>query len=98
MIRRTPRSTRTDTLFPYTTRFRSLEYVGGANTGYAPAYATGMVGRQSARTGAKNGGERNCPHDRRTILTVLRRCQERQSIRINRFSRSKLDVERANDE
>src|SRR3546814_5058466 len=26
MIRRPPRSTRTDTLFPYTTLFRSLEY------------------------------------------------------------------------
>src|SRR3546814_5415140 len=28
MIRRPPRSTRTDTLFPYTTRFRSLQPVG----------------------------------------------------------------------
>src|SRR3546814_8673580 len=28
MIRRPPRSTRTDTLFPYTTLFRSLENVG----------------------------------------------------------------------
>src|SRR3546814_1263141 len=28
MIRRPPRSTRTDTLFPYTTRFRSVEVVG----------------------------------------------------------------------
>src|SRR3546814_13398860 len=27
MLRRTPRSTRTDTLFPYTTLFRSLAYV-----------------------------------------------------------------------
>src|SRR3546814_6269544 len=29
MIRRPPRSTRTDTLFPYTTLFRSLGYPGG---------------------------------------------------------------------
>src|SRR3546814_1461633 len=29
MIRRPPRSTRTDTLFPYTTLFRSLEAAGG---------------------------------------------------------------------
>src|SRR3546814_10631528 len=29
MIRRPPRSTRTDTLFPYTTLFRSLVPVGG---------------------------------------------------------------------
>src|SRR3546814_1681001 len=28
MIRRPPRSTRTDTLFPYTTLFRSIEVVG----------------------------------------------------------------------
>src|SRR3546814_17181315 len=28
MIRRPPRSTRTDTLFPYTTLFRSLSYLG----------------------------------------------------------------------
>src|SRR3546814_3945164 len=32
MIRRPPRSTRTDTLFPYTTLFRSLEFmIAGAN-------------------------------------------------------------------
>src|SRR3546814_2554766 len=30
MIRRPPRSTRTDTLFPYTTLFRSLRLRGGA--------------------------------------------------------------------
>src|SRR3546814_15536263 len=29
MIRRTPRSTRTDTLFPYTTLFRSLQEIPG---------------------------------------------------------------------
>src|SRR3546814_14996872 len=29
MIRRPPRSTRTDTLFPYTTLFRSMHYFGG---------------------------------------------------------------------
>src|SRR3546814_276283 len=33
MIRRQPRSTRTDTLFPYTTRFRSNFGVGPAGTG-----------------------------------------------------------------
>src|SRR3546814_15562831 len=31
MIRRPPRSTRTDTLFPYTTLFRSVVEQGGAN-------------------------------------------------------------------
>src|SRR3546814_3520707 len=31
MIRRPPRSTRTDTLFPYTTLFRSRDEIGGAS-------------------------------------------------------------------
>src|SRR3546814_18440064 len=44
MIRRPPRSTRTDTLFPYTTLFRSFQYhrfvAGNRLNGryYAPAY------------------------------------------------------------
>src|SRR3546814_2322983 len=33
MIRRPPRSTRTDTLFPYTTLFRSFAGMGGGGTG-----------------------------------------------------------------
>src|SRR3546814_18020889 len=33
MIRRPPRSTRTDTLFPYTTLFRSLGVVAGVEAG-----------------------------------------------------------------
>src|SRR3546814_8145869 len=37
MIRRPPRSTRTDTLFPYTTLFRSARE--GGNPGGAPAFA-----------------------------------------------------------
>src|SRR3546814_12740430 len=48
MIRRPPRSTRTDTLFPYTTLFRS--HAGDAGEGLAP--------RQPARPG---GGIRGVP-------------------------------------
>src|SRR3546814_2282629 len=36
MIRRPPRSTRTDTLFPYTTRFRSRDFVFHYNGPDAP--------------------------------------------------------------
>src|SRR3546814_5549417 len=49
MIRRPPRSTRTDTLFPYTTLFRSLgdgdlQYAVFAAQGVAfPAYLTQLV-------------------------------------------------------
>src|SRR3546814_15013342 len=37
MIRRPPRSTRTDTLFPYTTLFRSLHYQRAFKTPYEQA-------------------------------------------------------------
>src|SRR3546814_4763753 len=37
MIRRPPRSTRTDTLFPYTTLFRSVFVVRPADTGHLAA-------------------------------------------------------------
>src|SRR3546814_6694024 len=35
MIRRPPKSTRTDTLFPYTTLFRSIPHIGGQLRGRA---------------------------------------------------------------
>src|SRR3546814_19934544 len=38
MIRRPPRSTRTDTLFPYTTLFRSMAVRGAPAIGIAAAY------------------------------------------------------------
>src|SRR3546814_1403885 len=48
MIRRPPRSTRTDTLFPYTTRFRStLSLVGDAARRARPA--VGQTGKGRAR-------------------------------------------------
>src|SRR3546814_5431965 len=45
MIRRPPRSTRTDTLFPYTTLFRSAraEQIGEARPGQLAAHAVGIV-------------------------------------------------------
>src|SRR3546814_8106431 len=43
MIRRPPRSTRTDTLFPYTTRFRSRVLVNCAGVG-TPMKAVGKDG------------------------------------------------------
>src|SRR3546814_4596371 len=74
MIRRPPRSTRTDTLFPYTTLFRS----GGRPSHYRRLARRGAVGialrRQAARfhragrgrRGAAGGGEQHpLPADRR---------------------------------
>src|SRR3546814_18240478 len=42
MIRRPPRSTRTDTLFPYTTLFRSTRSIG--QTGIAAPLAAALIG------------------------------------------------------
>src|SRR3546814_4659385 len=60
MIRRPPRSTRTDTLFPYTTLFRSLAAAGlgavraGTAMGSAAstAYTLGQEGAGSSSVGA----------------------------------------------
>src|SRR3546814_20851578 len=45
MIRRPPRSTRTDTLFPYTTLFRSLAHDDGEFVAAKTADAVAVVGR-----------------------------------------------------
>src|SRR3546814_14248550 len=45
MIRRPPRSTRTDTLFPYTTLFRSVRLVGESHAGKRPAMARRTEGK-----------------------------------------------------
>src|SRR3546814_13438049 len=52
MIRRPPRSTRTDTLFPYTTLFRSLLQRIAA-LGYRP-YLSGGEAREQARRSERN--------------------------------------------
>src|SRR3546814_770234 len=44
MIRRPPRSTRTDTLFPYTTRFRST--IIDTVERHAPGFRASILGRQ----------------------------------------------------
>src|SRR3546814_13010002 len=50
MIRRPPRSTRTDTLFPYTTLFRSDKH------GYAAQYASGYFEEFKRILETKGGG------------------------------------------
>src|SRR3546814_2513765 len=45
MIRRPPRSTRTDTLFPYTTLFRSNQWAISSFSGFAGAEATTFAAR-----------------------------------------------------
>src|SRR3546814_2512961 len=49
MIRRPPRSTRTDTLFPYTTLFRSLAARAGADAVRCRRHA-GLPGRSAGKS------------------------------------------------
>src|SRR3546814_4828733 len=69
MIRRPPRSTRTDTLFPYTTLFRSFDEAG-------PVHIVG-VGRRRLDDGVEEGEEGWNPavlrHDRRITLRQAHR-------------------------
>src|SRR3546814_6261021 len=53
MIRRPPRSTRTDTLFPYTTLFRSADGAGciGCKYGIKPGFSTTVESRAQVRIG-----------------------------------------------
>src|SRR3546814_10267046 len=70
MIRRPPRSTRTDTLFPYTTLFRSLRLSG------VPAVA--MAGEASSQADVENI-RRQYGFDRPLIIQYFDRSEEHTS-------------------
>src|SRR3546814_20353216 len=53
MIRRPPRSTRTDTLFPYTTLFRSVDEVRVAHVEHVPKRASDGLLRQQPEEGGE---------------------------------------------
>src|SRR3546814_19102331 len=71
MIRRTPRSTRTDTLFPYTTLFRSDECLSAERNAK-------LVGAQSRRCRLCSGGLRAfvLQHFRYDGEAPLQRCAD----------------------
>src|SRR3546814_12980006 len=66
MIRRPPRSTRTDTLFPYTTLFRSD--TGAFTEGQCHRNATGLAGMPAALLQGlhREPDLSTCPHQRTT--------------------------------
>src|SRR3546814_9564602 len=64
MIRRPPRSTRTDTLFPYTTLFRSLDAAVGPDVGRR---ALALLARRRAQP-----GNARRPHLRDLLLGAAR--------------------------
>src|SRR3546814_8489924 len=100
MIRRPPRSTRTDTLFPYTTLFRSA--IGG---GHAGGCAALRACRQTCRPVARDrgvvavalefetAGDQVEPH--RVGDRVAEAAKERERLRIHRFALRQVDPDRA---
>src|SRR3546814_1104660 len=76
MIRRPPRSTRTDTLFPYTTLFRSRE-------GRLPALRRGEISGRRDGHGAGRGrarGHRQARHPQRAAHRSEEHTSELQSL------------------
>src|SRR3546814_314176 len=65
MIRRQPRSTRTDTLCPYTTLFRSTQGVEAARARRPPRSAPATPARARARGGGRAGSSRDLLPSRR---------------------------------
>src|SRR3546814_8946065 len=79
MRRRPPRSTRTDTLFPYTTLFRSIQARRAAGflaqqAGRDAFQGRGLAWGRGDRAGGRGEGWRH-----RRLLAVLRRSEEHTS-------------------
>src|SRR3546814_5592181 len=85
MIRRPPRSTRTDTLFPYTTLFRS-RFLGRLREIHKPAPSPADRHRAGARRNARHscaddGGDRpSLPRDREALWRSEEHTSELQSL------------------
>src|SRR3546814_3546034 len=80
MIRRPPRSTRTDTLFPYTTLFRSQEWLAEVRKGGDPSAAKNAARRaptmkEFCHTFMEDySKQRNKPSTQRGYQGVIDRC------------------------
>src|SRR3546814_9994736 len=86
MIRRPPRSTRTDTLFPYTTLFRSAEKASVAQTiaeGLEEERRMDLLLAENEKLSQKNTAELEAERDRSEELagraTTLERSEEHTS-------------------
>src|SRR3546814_10090931 len=92
MIRRPPRSTRTDTLFPYTTLFRSHEVLGTAQRHVGPKVAFIRLGflRSTCRQRQQQPGQAEAlghgltPASVRSLsISALVDARDRKSTRLN---------------
>src|SRR3546814_11852827 len=84
MIRRPPRSTRTDTIFPYTTLFRSAEAAGGDGAARAAGARRGGGGARPAADPRGAPGAHGHGRWRRALPAEPRRGDlDRKSTRLN---------------
>src|SRR3546814_5183290 len=91
MTRRPPRSTRTDTLFPYTTLVRSRAARAGTTRGFAPLRQGPRPRSAALRRRSEQGGglfPRHWHHEARRRPTRPRRDSDRQEDRHVRRRRS----------
>src|SRR3546814_7382763 len=72
MIRRPPRSTRTDTLFPYTTLFRSSRGAIGTCPAREKDWSIGSTGRLRDSVGLPRGAASNQGHPSFPFVLSLR--------------------------
>src|SRR3546814_7666663 len=84
MIRRPPRSTRTDTLFPYTTLFRSPE--GHARLSGRRLDAAAIAGEEGCRPREISGDRRIGPHDAEISREIEEHTSELQSLMRNSYA------------
>src|SRR3546814_7128910 len=70
MIRRPPRSTRTDTLFPYTTLFRSLSVIGLPHSGHSPGVSGSSASSIVLSTSTNGTSAITAPHRSGSELTT----------------------------
>src|SRR3546814_4133788 len=82
MIRRSPRSTRTDTLFPYTTLFRS--YCRSALARYTPADFIAMVEHHGIAYHEKELGQLFCDESSKQVVRMLLDECEVAGVRVER--------------
>src|SRR3546814_8357618 len=79
MIRRPPRSTRTDTLFPYTTLFRSLEVVERLGTPFQKLIALAITLVFQFHIVPKGAGRAEFVHHDRVVDDEMHRSEEHTS-------------------
>src|SRR3546814_16862113 len=86
MIRRPPRSTRTDTLFPYTTLFRSLvtgDSMTAEHKGQAPFTFTPFATLLFSANAVPPSDDRSGAYTRRWAVLPFKTRPDRKSTRLN---------------